>query len=443
MSESRLRFDAGTWRIVGPLRPAGTLAPPGDKSIAHRVLLMAALSNGECRLGGVPNSADVACTAAALRRMGVRIQADGAEWRVTGVGFAGLHPPAGDLDCGNSGTTMRLLCGALAAQAFPTRLSGDESLRRRPMRRVAEPLRRMGARIACLGAQERPPVQIEPAAAPLRGAEHTLEVDSAQVRSAILLAALRASGRTRIRPAGVARDHTERLLHALGARVIRTPESITLHPLRGQTSWNGFDVQVPGDLSSAAFFVAWCAASAHGSLRCVRVGLNPGRACYLEILRRAGARIEITSERQELGEPSGAVRVAGPLRAPLQLAGADVVQCIDEVPALLAAAAVAGVPAQVHDAGELRVKESDRIAALAQLLRAFGACVHESRDGLQLEACAALHPAQVDSYGDHRIAMAAAVLAACAPGESRIDNVDCVRTSYPRFPDDLERLARV
>jgi 3-phosphoshikimate 1-carboxyvinyltransferase len=443
MSKGRLRFDAGAWRIVGPLRPAGTLAPPGDKSIAHRVLLMAALSNGKCRLGGVPNSEDVACTASALRRMGVQIQADGAEWLVTGVGFAGLHPPAGDLDCGNSGTTMRLLCGVLAAQPFPTRMTGDESLRRRPMRRVAEPLRRMGARIACLGEHERPPVQIEPAASVLRGTEHTLEVDSAQVRSAILLAALRASGRTRIRPTGVSRDHTERLLRALGARVIRTPESITLHPLTGQRSWSRFAVQVPGDLSSAAFFVAWCVASANGRLRCVRVGLNPSRARYLEILRRAGATIETTPERQDLGEPSGAVQVAGPLRAPIHLAGEEVVQCIDEIPALLAAAAVAGVPAEVRDASELRVKESDRIAALAELLRAFGAGVHESRDGLQREACASLHPAQVDSHGDHRIAMAAAVLAMCASGESRIHNVACVRTSYPGFPDDLERLARV
>jgi 3-phosphoshikimate 1-carboxyvinyltransferase len=438
-----LRPERNAWRVLGPARLRGDLAPPGDKSVAHRAVLLAALSSGACELRDLPTGDDVRRTLEAVAALGVRVEPMSHGVRVHGVGLRGLHPSRAPLDCGNSGTTMRLLAGILAAQPFASVLVGDASLSRRPMRRVASPLRAMGGRVECLGAGDRPPLRIQgPSRGPLQGGECVLEVDSAQVRSCVLLAALHASGPTRVVPAGASRDHTERLLRALGVRLERAGDALVLYPTLPSSGLQGFDLRVPGDLSSAAFFVAMAAATPGASLRVSRVGLNPSRARYLDILRAAGARLRVVPGGEERGEPWGEVQVEGGSLRSLHLAGDDVVQCLDEVPALVVAAAAAGCEAEVRDATELRVKESDRIAGLARLLEAFGASVLERRDGLTLRAGSRLRPARVASGGDHRLAMAAALLATRVAGESRVEDVACVATSYPGFATDLVRLAR-
>jgi len=437
-----LRPEGNAWRVRGPARLQGVLAPPGDKSIAHRAVLLAALATGPCDLEHLSEGEDVRRTLDAVGALGALVEKRATGWRVHGSGWHGLRPARQAIDCGNSGTTMRLLAGILAAQPFATILVGDASLMRRPMRRVADPLRAMGADVECQGADGRPPLRVRgPQAGPLRGGDHRLEVDSAQVRSALLLAGLYASGPTRVAPAGSSRDHTERLLLALGVHVQRAGDAVVLHPTRQARGWSGFDLCVPGDPSGAAFFIGLAAATPGARLRVVRVGLNPGRARYLEILRAAGAHLQVRVQGEEQGEPWGEVHVRGGDLQALRLRGADVVQCLDEIPALMVAAAAAGSAAEVHDAGELRLKESDRIAGLAQLLTAFGARVHERRDGLLLHGGARLQPARVCSQGDHRLAMAAAVLATRAAGTSHIDDVACVPTSYPGFAADLLRLA--
>ncbi len=435
---SRLRIEGDAWIIRGAAGVRGFLAPPADKSLAHRALLLAALADSPSTVRHLSGAEDVERTLEALHQLGVRSEAGPDGLRLRGVGLRGLRAPQAPIDCGNSGTTMRLLCGLLAAQPFASQLFGDASLSRRPMQRLAAPLRAMGARVHCLGEEGRPPLQIE-AAPELRGGVHTIAVDSAQVRSALLLAGLYARGPTRLRPAGQARDHLERMLRALGVRLEAEADGLVLEP--GGASWSGFVFEVPGDLSAAAFFVAGAMSPRSGELQVEPVGLNPGRQRYLELLQGAGARLETRPGPSRLGEPTGAFKVRGPLRSGMELGGADVVRCIDEIPALVAACAAAGVSATVHDAGELRRKESDRIAGLVQLLRAFGVAAVERPDGFHLEAGARLRPARVSSQNDHRLAMAAAILALSADGESRIDTVDCVRTSYPDFATDFARLA--
>ncbi len=436
-----IHHEADAWSVRGPSGVRGILAPPGDKSLAHRVLLLAALAEGNCRLRGVPAAEDVQRTLRALQLLGVRSQSEAGGIVVEGAGLHALAPPPAPIDCGNSGTTMRLLCGLLAAQPFGCELTGDNSLQRRPMQRVAAPLRAMGAQVDCLGAGGRPPLRLR--GGPLRGCTHQLEVDSAQVRAAIWLAALHASGPTRVQPLGVARDHMERVLHALGVRLEADAHGSSLHPCVPPRALPRSDYDVPGELSAAAFCVGWALGSGSGPLRVERVGLNPGRAHYLVLLQRCGARVHSAQEGTALGEPWGHLEVEGKLERGLHLAGQDTARCIDEIPALLAACAVAGVEASVRDAAELRLKESDRIASLARLLRAFGAHVEAGDDGLTLRAGARLHAATVRSDGDHRLAMAAAVLAAGAPGTSQIEGVGCVSISYPDFRSDFARLAAV
>jgi 3-phosphoshikimate 1-carboxyvinyltransferase len=275
----------------------------------------------------------------------------------------------------------------------------------------------------------------------LEGRAHRLEVDSAQVRAAILLAGVQASGPTSIAPAGASRDHTERMLRALGVQVQRDNGRLSLYPTRPD-GWKAFDLWIPGDVSSAAFAIGLAAATPGSRLRVRRLGLNPGRSRYLELLRAAGARLDVHVEGEERGEPWGEVRVHGGSLRDLALRGDDVVRCLDEIPALLATAAIAGCAADVRDAAELRVKESDRIAGLAALLTAFGAAVQERADGIRLRAGTVLRPAQVSSRGDHRLAMAAAMLALRAGGTSEVQDVDCVATSYPEFAGDIVRLSR-
>ena len=429
-----------SWRIAGRARVDGTLAPPGDKSIAHRAVLLAALARGASTLRGLPAGADVASTRAAVRALGVGLRGDAAVCVIEGSGLYGLHPARGDIDCGNSGTTMRLLAGILAAQPFASRLTGDASLGRRPMRRIVEPLLAMGARIRCEGRDGRPPLRFDPPPARLQGRTHTLSVDSAQVRAAILFAGLFAGGPTRIRPASAARDHSERMLRACGVRVESDRLGTLLEPTHAR-GWSAFDAWIPGDVSSALFWIAATAAlDAKARLTVERVGLNPGRIRAVELLMRAGARIAVRPGGESRGEPWGTIVVRGGGLGALRIAGDDTVQCLDEIPAIAAAAAIAGAGLAVRDAAELRVKESDRIAGVVRVLAAFGARARARRDGFDLDAGTPLQPARVHAAGDHRLAMMAAVLALATAGESRIDDVACVGTSYPEFVADLRRL---
>jgi 3-phosphoshikimate 1-carboxyvinyltransferase len=413
---------------LGPLD--GDVEVPGDKSIGHRAVLFAALTDGACEVTGLSGGEDNLRTVAALRALGVRI----AGGVVHGVGLDGLRQPAAPLDCGNSGTSMRLLTGLLAAQRFPSELVGDEYLSRRPMRRVAEPLGRMGARVGGQPGRKAgeiyPPLVISPAEA-LRGIDYDSPVASAQVKSAILLAGLYARGRTSVREPGPSRDHTERMLRFLGAPVETGDGTAAVAPDGWDRRLVPRPLRVPGDPSSAAFL--WAAALVSGGAVRVRgVCVNPTRTGFLDAIALMGADIARENPREEAGEPIADVVVRGgrPLRG-VELGGDLVVRAIDEVPILAVVAARAQGGTTIRDAAELRVKESDRVATTVALLRSFGAAADEREDGLVIAGGAALRPGDVDSHGDHRIAMAAAVAALVAGGLVR--DVANVATSFPTF----------
>lgn len=415
-----------------PGRLEGAVRLPGDKSVSHRALLLNAVADGVARVTGLSDGADVASTAACLRALGAELEADGASVRVAGRGLAGLTAPAGPLDCANSGTTMRLLAGLLAGQPFPVTLTGDESLTRRPMDRVAAPLRLMGAGV------ELSPLRLA-GGVKLRGLDYESPVASAQVKSAVLLAGLSAEGRTSVLEPAPTRDHTERMLEAMGAAVARDGRRVAvtgpaqhLRPL---------DVVVPGDLSAAAFWLV--AAGLHGSARVSLpgVGVNPTRTGLLDLLGAIGVQVARRRQRLEGAEPVADLE-AGTTRSarPFTVGGGRVAELIDELPVLAVAAAVLPGTSRVSDAGELRVKESDRIAAMTAGLTAMGADVTELPDGWEIRGPRHLEGARVSAAGDHRVAMALAVAGLLADGETEIDDAECVGISYPGFWDQLEAL---
>lgn len=422
---------------------------PADKSIAHRALLFAALAKGKSRIAAAVMGEDNASTAAALRAMGVHIDEQGDEMTVQGAGLDGLTAPAAPLDCGNSGTTMRLLAGVLAAQRFATTLVGDASLSRRPMERVARPLRLRGARIEGRIDPGRPgectaPLQIGPLPGPhvLASLEYEMPVASAQVKSAILLSGLYADGPTYVREPTLSRDHTERMMAALGVPVQTMGPMIELDP----SGWSGdidpFDVTVPGDLSAAAFLLA-VAHVVPGSRVDVRhAGLNPTRTGVLDVLRDMGGAFEVEARGESLGEPVGLVRASWAPLSAARIGGELVARSIDELPIMMGLAARARGTTVITDAAELRVKETDRIAAMADVLRAFGVTCEEQPDGIVIEGRpdGPLEAATVDSRGDHRIAMTAAVLGLAAGGKVRVRDAACIRTSFPRFVGTLRAL---
>lgn len=418
---------------AGPLR--GTLEIPGDKSVSHRAVMLAALADGTSTIDGFLEGEDTRATAAIFTRLGVRIETPSPSRRVVhGVGIDGLQAPDGPLDCGNAGTGMRLLAGLLAAQRFDSVLVGDASLSKRPMRRVSVPLAAMGARI---DTQEggTPPLRIH-GGQRLVGIEHTLEVASAQVKSALLLAGLYASGETVVREPHPTRDYTERMLAAFGVEIAFAPGYARL---RGGQRLRATEVAVPADFSSAAFFLVAASIVPGSELRLRQVGLNPRRTGLLQVLRMMGADIREEDAATCGGEPVADLVVRhAPLRG-IEVPEALVPDMIDEFPALFVAAACADGPTIVRGAAELRVKESDRLAVMAAGLRALGLRVDETADG------ATIHPGPlqggaVDSHGDHRIAMAFAVAAQRAHGPLRICDVANVATSFPGF-DALARQA--
>ena len=409
---------------------------PGDKSISHRAIMLAAIANGRGEITGFLPSEDCLSTMKAFQQLGIEITRPDDTTVVIEGKRGHFTAPAGDIDCGNSGTTMRLLCGILAAQPFRTRLVGDASLSKRTMRRVIDPLTQMGAKITAEGAGNCAPLVIE--GGPLKAIEYTSPIASAQVKSAVLLAGLFAKGTTTVTEPEQSRDHTERMLawHLLRPR----KNGLSVSVIGGQTL-ESRDFSVPGDISSAAFWLVAAAAQPGSHLLIKNVGLNPARTGVLAVLIRMGAQVNEIIETAEC-EPCGTVEIRGAKLRATTIGGAEIPNVIDELPILAVAAALAEGRTIIRDAHELRVKETDRIAAVARNLRAFGVQVDERDDGMEIEGGATLHGAEVGSFGDHRIAMAFAILASFAEGPSFIRDTDCVNTSYPGFYEALRRLAK-
>jgi 3-phosphoshikimate 1-carboxyvinyltransferase len=417
------------WRVAAGGSVSGALTVPGDKSISHRALMLGALASGETHISGFLNGADCLATARALGALGVRIEhAADTDVQVHGAGAQGLQAPAAALDMGNAGTAMRLMMGVLAPQRFAATLIGDESLMRRPMERVAVPLRMMGARIATR--QGLPPVEIE-GTPQLRAIQYLLPVASAQVKSAILIAALAADGRTRVTEPAPSRDHTERMLAAFGVQLLHEGATIALE---GGQELRGTAIAVPGDFSSAAFFLVAGALAADQPLLLRNVGVNPTRTGLLDLLQRMGADIRVQPRALGAGvEPVADIEVRRSALRGISVPERLVPLAIDELPVFFIAAACAQGETVVRGAHELRVKESDRLAAMAQGLERLGVEHQLLPDGLWIRGADSLNGGAVDSCGDHRIAMAFAVAALRARSPIEIADVANVATSFPGF----------
>ncbi|HBB89748.1 MAG TPA: 3-phosphoshikimate 1-carboxyvinyltransferase [Blastocatellia bacterium] len=436
-------------RIKPARRLTGRCHLPGDKSISHRAALIAALANGTSYISNFSASQDCAATLGCLAALGVSVERQGTRIKIEGTGMRSLHPPAGPLNCGNSGTTMRLLAGILAAQDFPTILAGDDSLNQRPMKRIIEPLERMGARV--VSREGHPPLQIA-GGKTLKPIRYELPVPSAQVKSCVLLAGLQAEGRTEIiERHGSTRDHTERMLQWFRAPIEFVSDGdkaeVRTCAVTGPARFSARDVRVPGDFSAAAFFIAAAALLENSEIEIEGVGLNPTRTQFLDTLRALGAEIDIGSKRDESNEPVGVIRArGGKLRESpekeltLTISGQLSAALIDELPLLAVVGSQLPAGLVIRDARELRFKETDRIAATAKNLKAMGAAVEEFDDGLRIVGAARLKGATLESFGDHRIAMAFSVAALLADGESEIAGSECVAVSFPNFFEVLESL---
>lgn len=417
----------------------GRLRLPGDKSISHRAALIAALAEGPSEIDNFSTAQDCASTIACLRELGVSIEAHEMKLR-----FAGNHKlatPQRSLDCGNSGSTMRMLAGVLAGQGVSAELIGDESLSSRPMRRIIEPLELMGARIN--SREGNPPLQIRGTGKP-KPITYKLPVASAQVKSAILFTALNAAGQSTVIETSATRDHTERLFNGFGVPVITNGLSITLD---GPARFTGGPITIPGDVSSAAFFVAAAILLPGSDLVIESVGLNPTRTAFLSLLRSWGAEISETDVRLERNEPVGTITVRGgvastPADDDRVLRGAVIPALIDELPLLAVVGTQIKGGIEIKDAGELRLKESDRLATTARNLRAMGGEVEETADGLRVFGPTKLRGGIVDSYGDHRIAMAFSIAALIADGDTEIRGSESAAVSFPEFFELLDSLTQ-
>jgi 3-phosphoshikimate 1-carboxyvinyltransferase len=420
-------------RVDSPAPPlCGELRPPGDKSVSHRALIFGCLADGESRVTGLLEGEDVLATLEACRQLGLEARKTGDTWILKGVGRDGLHAPNAPLDMGNSGTAMRLLAGVLAAQRFDSVLIGDDSLSRRPMNRIVHPLKLMGARIKT-DPDGTPPLRIHGNPA-LEGIEYASPVASAQVKSCLLLAGLYARGRTAVREPHLSRDHTERMLPAFGVD-LAGDRAVT-----GGGRLQGAQVVVPGDISSAAFFLVAAALVPGSDLLLRNVGLNATRDGIIRVMKEMGADIELNDLRESGGEPIGDVRVryTGPLRN-VEISAEQVPALIDELPVIFALAAAGEGTLRLRGAAELRVKESDRLAVMAQGLRELGVAVEEYPDGIDITG-GAIGGGTVDGAGDHRCAMSFCILGQVASGPVTVTGARNIATSYPGFADDLARL---
>ncbi len=408
-------------------RLEGEVRLPGDKSISHRALILGALADGWSRIHGLSTGADVQSTAACLRALGAEIE----ETAVRGFGLDGVREAKGALDCGNSGTTMRLLAGILAAQGFVSELTGDESLSKRPMDRIVKPLAEMGAHA------QWPPLRVG-GRVPLHGIEYRMPVPSAQVKSALLLAGLFAEGTTAVIEPVRTRDHTELMLRTMGADITSDGERTEV---RKATRLKPIDIEVPGDLSAASFWLVAGALVPGSTVHIPEVGFNPTRTAFVKLLRESGFSIHVSRERVSGGEPVADLTVHwSPEWHPMEVSGGAAAEMIDELPILAVAATQLPGVSRISGAAELRVKESDRIAAIAEGLTAMGANITANDDGWTIEGISPLHGARVHSHGDHRVAMALAVAGLMAEGETEIEDAECVEISYPEFFDQLESL---
>jgi 3-phosphoshikimate 1-carboxyvinyltransferase len=411
----------------------GRLRLPGDKSISHRALLFAALATGRSTLTNLATGDDVRATRAALDALGVGIRSGTDAITVSGTGLHGWREPEVVLDCGNSGTTMRVLSGALAGRPFLSVLTGDSSLRQRPMRRVSEPLRTMGARVDGRDNGAFAPLVIR--GGDLHGVRHELPVASAQVKSALMLAGLQAEGTTEIVSPAISRDHSERMLAALGVPVEVDGTRVRVRAGAPEP----FELEVPGDPSSAAFFVVAALITPRSELTIESLSLNPTRLGFVDVLRRMGANIELELTGERCGEPVGELRVRAGALVATTIEGDEIPNVQDEIPALAIAAAFADGVTEVRDAAELALKESNRIGALHQELSELGLAVETRSDGLVIRG-GQPRAALLKSHGDHRMAMALAVAANAIDGQSTVRGWQAVSSSYPEFADDLARL---
>jgi 3-phosphoshikimate 1-carboxyvinyltransferase len=421
------------FRIKRAPRIENEITVPGDKSISHRAVILASLTNGVCVLRGFLPSDDCLRTVQAMRALGIKIEHPEPDMLIVHGKKRLLTAPAGEIDCGNSATTMRLLAGLLAGQSFDSVLVGGATLSARPMDRVILPLRKMGANIVAQGPNETAPVKIH--GMKLKGARHDLAIASAQVKSALLLAGLFAKGKTTVHEPSTSRNHTELMLNYFLVRTVREDDAISIF---GDQVPESRDFRVPGDISSAAFWLVAAAAHPGGHLLVRDVGLNDTRTAVLGVLVRMGAQVREAVDDVDQVEPSGTVEVTGaPLRGTV-IQGKEIPQLIDELPVLAVAGALASGTTIIRQAEELRVKETDRIAAIAHNLRAMGVEVVEQKDGLEIHGRGELKGARVASFGDHRIAMAFAIAGMFADGDTIVQDVECVRESYPGFEKTLD-----
>ncbi|MFZ0759077.1 MAG: 3-phosphoshikimate 1-carboxyvinyltransferase [Candidatus Sulfotelmatobacter sp.] len=421
--------------IVRPARNVrGSVSLPGDKSISHRYAMLAAIAEGRSRLTNYSTGADCASTLGCLRTLGVKWEREETDnvIDVQGSGLA-LTAPSQALDCGNSGSTIRMLSGIVAGQNFASEMAGDESLSRRPMQRVIAPLTAMGAQIA--SSNGRPPLRIS--GGKLKAIDYKMPVASAQVKTCLLFAGLLAEGETRVEEPLRTRDHGELALRAFGAHLERKGNEVRI---RGGQRLHGMEARIPGDLSSAAFFLCAAALFPQSQLNITQLLMNPTRARLLDILMQMGLKISVAQLEEHHGELVGTLQIEGGRLKGANLGGADTAALIDEIPVLAAIAPYSEEGIEVRDAKELRVKESDRIAAIARNLRAMGAHVEEREDGVKIPGRQPLRGTEIESFGDHRIAMAFSIAALRAQGETLIRGSECAAISYPAFFSTLEEL---
>ncbi|MFZ2950484.1 MAG: 3-phosphoshikimate 1-carboxyvinyltransferase [Desulfuromonadaceae bacterium] len=414
----------------------GEITVPGDKSISHRSIMLGAIANGVTTVRGFLRGEDNLSTMHAFRAMGVEINDDGETIRITGRGLHGLKEPGDVLDCGNSGTTIRLITGLLSGQSFFSVVTGDQYLRKRPMKRVVEPLSRMGAHISGRSGGTLAPLAINGGS--LKGIDYQSPVSSAQIKSSIMLAGLYADGETTVSEPSLSRDHSERMFDLFGASLVRNDCGVTV---RGGVELTARDVTVPGDISSAAFFIVAALITPHSELLIKNVGVNPSRTGVIDILQAMGGDIRLLDQRDVSGEPVADILVRSSRLKGIAIAGSVVPRAIDEFPAVCIAAARAEGVTTVRDARELRVKETDRITAMAVNLGKLGITVVETEDGMDITGSDRLLGGIVDSSGDHRIAMSMSVAALVASGAITVTDIACVATSFPTFFPLLEKVA--
>jgi len=416
----------------------GIIKLPGDKSISHRALIFASLAIGQSIIRGISQCEDCFSTLKCLKDLGVRVKREKENLVIFGRGLSGLKKAKRELDCGNSGTTMRLLSGVLAGQNFSGVLTGDKYLKKRPMSRIVDPLRKMGAKINLTGGNY-PPLKIR--GSQLKGIDYKSSIASAQVKSCLLLAGLQAEGRTTVTEPSRSRDHTERMLKYLGVPIKIQGKSVSV---KKEKAFLGKEFVIPGDISSAAFFVAAALILKNSCLKILGVGINPTRTGFLDILIKMGTDIKIKNIREICGEPVADLEINGKGRLKaIKIGGKIIPRIIDEIPILAVIGCFAQGKTIIKDAGELRVKETDRIHAIVSQLKRLGARIKERKDGMEIFGRSELKGTSVKSFADHRIAMALTIAGLGAIRKTKVNDTDCIRTSFPEFEELLKRVIKL